>query len=133
MKQCGKLWYSCTDHSRQNNRLMSPAYTVTSATDTHSQYAMILSVSYLRVAHWNIKSTLSFWLKFRENLIYTFRPTIQAVTPSFILSQRYKQPPFLLLYEAKLLGNWLQTFRENVGVTFLKRSKCPTQFFALKI
>ena len=92
MKQFRKLWYSCTDHSRQYNRLMSPAYSVTSATDTHSPYAMILSAGYMRVTHWNIKPTLSFWLKIRENLIYRVRPTIQAVTPTFVLSQRYKQP-----------------------------------------
>ena len=71
---------------------MSPAYSVTSATDTHSPYAMILSVSYMSVAHWKIKRTLSYWLKIQENLIYRIRPTIQAVTPTFILSQRYKQP-----------------------------------------
>jgi len=46
----------------------------------------------MRVIHWNINRTLSFWLKIRENLIYTIKPTIQAVTPNFILSQRYKQP-----------------------------------------
>jgi len=71
---------------------MSPAYSVSSATDKHSPYGMILSVGYMRVIHWNIKRTLSFWLKIRVNLIYTIRPTIQAVTPTFILSQRYKQP-----------------------------------------
>jgi len=31
--------------------------------------------------------------------------------------------PFLLLYEGRLLGNWLQTFREDVRVAFFKMSK----------
>ena len=28
--------------------------------------------------------------------------------------------PFLLLYEATMLGNWLQTFQEKVRVSFSK-------------
>jgi len=51
---------------------MRPAYSVTSATDTHSPYTMIIAVGYKRVAHWKMKLILSFWLKIRENLSYTY-------------------------------------------------------------
>jgi len=114
-------------------RHMRPAYSVTSATDTHSPYAMIIAVVYMRVVHWNIKRTVFLWLKIREIISYTIRPTIHAVTLTFRFSQQYKNLPFLLLYEATLLSNWLQTFRGNVRFSFLKRSKCPTQFFPSKI
>ena len=40
--------------------------------------------------------------------------------------------PFLLLYEGSLLGNWLQTFREDVGYAFFKMSKCFFQCFPVE-
>jgi len=103
------------------------------ATDTHSPYAMIIAVGYMRIPHRNIRPTLSFWLKIREILSYTIRPTIHAVTIYFRFSQRFNNIPFLLLYKSTLLVNRLQTFRENVGVSFFKGTKCPTQFFPSKI
>jgi len=99
---------------------MRPSYSVTSTTDAHSPYAMIIAVCNKRVAHWKIKRTLSFWLKIRENLSYTIMPTIHAVTLTFGLNSGINNLPFLLLYEAKLLGNWLQNFRENVMSHFEK-------------
>jgi hypothetical protein len=71
---------------------MRHAYSVTSATDTHSPYAMDIAVGYTRVHQWNIKHTLSLWLKIQITLSYTIRPTIHAVTLNFRFSQRYKQP-----------------------------------------
>jgi hypothetical protein len=44
-------------------RRMRPVYSVTSAADTHSPYAMIIAVGYMRVPHWNIKRTATLWLK----------------------------------------------------------------------
>ena len=114
-------------------RRMRPACFIAIATVTHSPYAMIIAVGYMRIPHWNIRPTLSFWLKIRDILSYTIRPTIHAVTLTFRFSQRFNNIPFLLLYESTMLGNWLQNFRENVGVSFHKRSKCPTQFFPSKI
>ena len=73
-------------------RHMRPAYSVTSATDTHSPYAMVIAVGYMRVAHWNIKRTLPFWLKIREIISYTIRPTIHAVALIFRFPQLYKKP-----------------------------------------
>jgi len=112
---------------------MRLACSISIATDGHSPYTVIIAVGYMRLPHRNIRPTLSFWLKIRDILSYTIRPTIHAVTLTFRFSQRFNNIPFLLLYESTLLGNWLQTFRENAGVSFLKRSKCPTQFFPSKI
>jgi hypothetical protein len=107
---------------------MYPVHSVTSATDPHSPYAMIIAVGYMRIPHWNIRPTLSFWLKIRENLIYTITPAIQAVTLTFGFSQRFNYIPFLLLYESTSLGNLLQTFRENVRSHFLKGQNAPLSF-----
>ena len=71
---------------------MRPVYSVTSATDPHSPYAMIIAVGYMRVSHWNIRTPLSFWLKIQEFLSYTIRPMIHRVMLTFMFSQRYKQP-----------------------------------------
>jgi len=114
-------------------RRMRLACCITLATDTHSPYAVIIPVGYMRIPRRNIRPTLPFWLKIREILSYTIRPTIHAVGLIFRFSQRFNNIPFLLLYESTLLGNWLQTFRENVGVSFFKRSKCTTQLFPSKI
>jgi len=112
---------------------MRLACCITIATDTHSPYTMIIAVVYVRIPHRNIRPTLSFWLKIREILSYTIRPTIHVVTLTFRFSQRFNNIPFLLLYESTLMGNGLQIFREKVGVSFLKRSKCPSQCFPSKI
>ena len=77
---------------------MRLACCITIATDTHSPYAMIIAVGYVRIPHRNIRPTLSFCLKIRENLIYTIRPTIHAVTLTFRISQRFNNIHFLLLY-----------------------------------
>jgi len=114
-------------------RRMRIACSITIATDTHSPYAMIIDVGYMRIPHRNIRPTLIFCLKIREILSYTIRPTIHPVTLTFRFSQLFNNIPFLLFYEYKLLCNWLLIFRENVGISFLKRSKCPTQFFPSKI
>jgi len=39
---------------------------------------------------------------------------------------------FLLLYEATLLGKWLQTFRQTVCV-FFSKGQTPKGFYQLKI
>jgi hypothetical protein len=103
---------------------MRPAYSVTSAADTHSPHAMIIAVGYMRVPHWNIKRTASLWLKIREFLSHSITHKIHAVTQILGFHSGINHLPFHLLHKLTLLGNWLQTFRENVGVTFLKRSKC---------
>jgi len=41
--------------------------------------------------------------------------------------------PFLLFYEGRFLGNWLQIFRENDLVEIFKMSKWLIQFFQSKI
>jgi hypothetical protein len=89
---------------------------------------MIIAVGYKKFAHWKIKSTSFFWLKIRENLSYTIMPTIHAVTLILVLNSGINNLPFLLLYEAKMLGNWLQNFRENVGSHFEKVIMFPSIF-----
>jgi len=130
VQKYGTSLQTTADNTIRRRRLAS---CITIATNTHSPYAMINAVGYVRIPHRNIRPTLSFWLKFREILSYTIRPTIHAVTLTYRISQRFNYTPFLLLHESTLLGNWLQTFRENVGVSFLKRSNCPNQFFPSKI
>ena len=86
-------------------RRMRIACSITIATDTHSPYAMIIDVGYMRIPHRNIRPTLIFCLKIREILSYTIRPTIHPVTLTFRFSQLFNNIPFLLFYEYKLLCN----------------------------
>ena len=92
---------------------MRSAYSVTSATDIHSPYATIISVVYMRVSYRNIRTTLSLWLKIREILSYTTRPTIHELL-SF--HSGINNLPFLLLYGTTMLSKSLQNFRKNFGV-----------------
>ena len=48
-------------------RHMRLACSITIATDTHSPYAMIIAVGYMRVPHRNFRPTLPFWLKFERS------------------------------------------------------------------
>jgi len=109
-------------------RRMRPACFIAIATVTHSPYAMIIAVGYMRIPHWNIRPTLSFWLKIREILSSTIRPTIHAVALTFRFSQRFNNIPFLLLYESTLLGNWLQTLERMLGSHFSKDQSASLNF-----
>jgi len=102
---------------------MCPVYSVSSATDPHSPYAMIIAVGYMRVPNWNIRLTLSFWLKILDFLSKTLGLRLMQFRYFLGFHSSINYLPFLLLYEFRLLGNWLQSFREDVGVTFFEMSK----------
>jgi len=107
---------------------MCPVYSVTSATDPHSPYAMIIVVGYMRVPHWNIRLTFSLWLKIQEFLSKTLGLRFVHFRYFLGFHSSINNLPFLLLYEFRLLDNWLQTFREDVRIAFFKMSKWLSQF-----
>ena len=70
-------------------RRMRLTCSVTTATDTHSEYVMRIAVGYMIVLN---VTYIIVWLNIQEFLSYSIGPMIHAVTLPFRFSQRYKQP-----------------------------------------
>ena len=126
-----KVQKYCTSLQNKSDDMiwrMRLACCISIATDTHSPYAMIIVVVYVRIPHRNIRLTLSFWLKIREFLSYTIRLRIHVVTLNLCFHSALTTYAFFCCMNLRCWVFGYRILERMLGSHFSKGQNVPLNF-----